>query len=212
MYKDKIHGNLIFIMGIPIQPGWCLHIETFPDNYHIKAWTKWLTFFKQHFQKHFLERKFFILHKISSKFVPQHSIDNKSANTCQAIKLELTHCPLRKFEWNFRYLIFQIISEIDGWAISWELALRWMSPDLTDDKSTLVQAMAWCRQATSHYLSQCWPGSLSPYGVTRPQWVNDDTVYWHKRYIYYTSGLNVLTHCGLVTSYPNRDLGQHWLR
>ena len=32
--------------------------------------------------------------------------------------------------------------------------------------------MAWCRQATSHYLSQCWPRSVSPYGVTRPQWVN----------------------------------------
>ena len=23
--------------------------------------------------------------------------------------------------------------------------------------------MAWCRQATSHYLSQCWPRFLSPY-------------------------------------------------
>ena len=44
--------------------------------------------------------------------------------------------------------------------------------DLTDDESTLVQVMAWCRQATSHYLSQCWLSSLSPYGVTRPQWVN----------------------------------------
>ena len=32
--------------------------------------------------------------------------------------------------------------------------------------------MAWCRQATSHYLSQCWPSSLSTYGVSRPQWVN----------------------------------------
>ena len=42
---------------------------------------------------------------------------------------------------------------------------------VTDDKSTLVQVMAWCRQATSHYLSQCWPSSLSPYGVTRPRWV-----------------------------------------
>ena len=31
--------------------------------------------------------------------------------------------------------------------------------------------MAWCRQATSHYLSQCWPRSLSPYDVIRPQWV-----------------------------------------
>ena len=40
-------------------------------------------------------------------------------------------------------------------------------PDLTDDKSTLVQVMVWCRQATSNYLSQCWPSFLSPYGVTR---------------------------------------------
>ena len=76
-----------------------------------------------------------------------------------------------KFEWHFRYLIFQIISVIDGWGISCELALRWMSLDLTDDKSTLVQVMAWCRQATSHYLSQYWPRSLSQYGVTRPQWI-----------------------------------------
>ena len=51
-------------------------------------------------------------------------------------------------------------------------AVRWMPWDLTNEKSTLVQVMAWCRQATSHYLSQCWPSSMSPYGVTRPQWVN----------------------------------------
>ena len=31
--------------------------------------------------------------------------------------------------------------------------------------------MAWCHQATSHYLNQCWPWSMLPYGVTRPQWV-----------------------------------------
>ena len=34
-----------------------------------------------------------------------------------------------------------------------------MPLDLTD-KSTLVQVMAWCRQATSHCLSQCWPRSI----------------------------------------------------
>ena len=58
-----------------------------------------------------------------------------------------------------------------GWGISYEIALRWMPLDLTNDKSTLVQVMVLCRQASSHYLSQCWPSSLSPYGVTRPQWV-----------------------------------------
>ena len=35
----------------------------------------------------------------------------------------------------------------------------------------LVQIMAWCRQATSHYLNHCWPRSMSPYSITRPQWV-----------------------------------------
>ena len=44
--------------------------------------------------------------------------------------------------------------------------------DLSGDKSTLVQVMAWRHQATSHYLNQCWPRSLPPYGITRPQWVN----------------------------------------
>ena len=32
--------------------------------------------------------------------------------------------------------------------------------------------MAWCCQAPSHYLSQCWPIFMSPYSFTRTQWVN----------------------------------------
>ena len=60
--------------------------------------------------------------------------------------------------------------------------VKWMPQMSFDAKSTLVRVMAWCRQATSHYLSQCrqatshymsqcWPNSLSPHGVNRPQWV-----------------------------------------
>ena len=77
-----------------------------------------------------------------------------------------------RFKWNFRWVLFKSITVIDGWDTCCEIALRRMSLDPINDKSTLVQVMAWCRQATSHYLSQCWPRSLSPYGVTRPQWVN----------------------------------------
>ena len=73
-----------------------------------------------------------------------------------------------KFQWNVGYVIFQEILVIDGC----EIALIRMSVDFTDDQSTLVQVMAWCRQATSHYLSQWWPRSLTPYGFTRPQWVD----------------------------------------
>ena len=39
------------------------------------------------------------------------------------------------------------------WGIFYEIAQIWMSLDLTDDQSTLVQVMAWCYQTTSHNLS-----------------------------------------------------------
>ena len=87
-------------------------------------------------------------------------------------------------------MVFKFILAIDGWDISHEISSRWMSLDLTDDKSALVQAMAWCRQATSHYLSQCWPRSVSPYGIIRPQWVNpchDFILGNTKRYLHFTS-------------------------
>ena len=57
-----------------------------------------------------------------------------------------------KFEWNFGHVIFKQILVINGWVISCEIALIWMSLDFTDEQSTLVQVMAWCHQATSHYL------------------------------------------------------------
>ena len=52
------------------------------------------------------------------------------------------------------------------------IAHRCLSQDLTDDKSTLVQVMAWCHQATSHYLNQCWSRSMPWHGTSKPQWVN----------------------------------------
>ena len=61
---------------------------------------------------------------------------------------------------------------IDDWYISCEIALRWLSLILTNDKSTLVQIMAWCCQATSQYLCQSWPRPPTPYGVTKPQSTN----------------------------------------
>ena len=49
-----------------------------------------------------------------------------------------------------------------------------------NEKSTSVPVMAWCRQATIHYLSQCWP-RYKPYGVTRSQWVNHYDIICHPR-------------------------------
>ena len=59
---------------------------------------------------------------------------------------------------------------IEFMSSSCETALRRM-PQNSFEWSTLVQVMAWCRQATSHYLRQRWARARSPYAVTRTQWV-----------------------------------------
>ena len=62
---------------------------------------------------------------------------------------------------------------MDTW---YEIALRWgwigldlfnevtvnIPQNIAYENSTSVQVMAWCHQATSHYLSQCWPSSFLP--------------------------------------------------
>ena len=112
-----------------------------------------------------------------------------------------------------------LISVTDGWGFSCEIAHRWMPLDLTDDKSTLVKVMAWCRQAISHYLSWCWPRCMSSYGVTRPRWAvstiqytprNMHTVFTllcfvvviHWLTFPYPSGL-LHWHCGNLTIVPS---------
>ena len=59
--------------------------------------------------------------------------------------------------------------------------------DLSDDESTLVKVMAWCHQATSHYLNQCWPRSVSSYGVTKLQWVK------HRLWVIQENYVNVVS-------------------
>ena len=46
-----------------------------------------------------------------------------------------------KFKRNFRHVIFKQILVIDGWGITCEISIIWMSLDFTDDQSTLIQVM-----------------------------------------------------------------------
>ena len=73
---------------------------------------------------------------------------------------------------NFKNVISKDMLWIRFMSMFCKVVPRWMPQNTFDDKSTLAQIMAWCHQAPSHYLSQCWPRSMLPYGVTRPQWVN----------------------------------------
>ena len=70
-----------------------------------------------------------------------------------------------------KLVIFKLISRKYILSIFNATALRWMPRVLTDDYSALIQVMAWCHQKTSHYLGQCWPRSMSPYGIM-PLWVS----------------------------------------
>ena len=117
--------------------------------------------------------------------------------------------------------IFNLVLLIGIFRSSRDNALRWMPQDRTDDKSTLVQVMAWCRQAPSHYLSQCWLSPLSPYGVARPQWVNSLVPGWCGSYfqnILFQLGLgfcllspsgHFFTRHGRPWSNPTLDIGQY---
>ena len=70
---------------------------------------------------------------------------------------------------NLQWVIFKLISRIDILNISWETAVSWMQHDLTDDQSTLVLVIAWCRRQ-----QDIWANVLCRHmaRVTRPQWVN----------------------------------------
>ena len=118
-------------------------------------------------------------------FCSYHKID------IYCIIADLTHWPLGNFN-EILDVIFKQILVFNGWGISCEIALIWMSLDFVDDQSTLVQVMAWCHQATSHYLNQYWPRSLSPYGVTRPQRVNSlrpSDASWRQAIIWTNAGI-----------------------
>ena len=55
----------------------------------------------------------------------------------------------------------QHLLQIQFMDIFCEIALSWMLKNTFDYRSTLVQVMTWCLQATSHYMSHCWPRNMS---------------------------------------------------
>ena len=82
---------------------------------------------------------------------------------------------------DFKSIIFKQMLQIKFMSNSCEIAPWWIPKNLFDDKSTLIYGMDWCRQATSHYRSQCWPRSMSPFGVTRLKMkmnAHEDSLYY----------------------------------
>ena len=69
----------------------------------------------------------------------------------------------------FESRIFNLITQNSSLGIHYEM---WMPYNLTNKKSTLVQVMAWCHQAASHYLNQCCHRSMLLNGAIRPGWIH----------------------------------------
>ena len=71
----------------------------------------------------------------------------------------------------FKNATFNLVLLISIFRYSYDDALRLMPWDLTEDKSPLLQIMAWCYQATSH----CWCRFMLLNRFTRPQWIKLNT-------------------------------------
>ena len=87
---------------------------------------------------------------------------NRQTSPCGIIRLFFKRRIISNFETHTTVLI------------SWVFSVKFPSGECHKISliviAILVQVMAWCRQVTSHYLNKCWPSSLTPYVVTRPQW------------------------------------------
>ena len=114
--------------------------------------------------------------------IPRFSVNKLSACTLCMMVTQLIYCPLRNLEVISQTCVFfkSILQMISKLSTSWEICLRWVPQNPIIDKSTLVQVMAWWCQATSHYMSQCWPRYIisgHKYGITRAQWVKHKLVF-----------------------------------
>ena len=74
-------------------------------------------------------------------------------------------------ESSFRNMLSKLIVQISSKDTCYEIILCWMPQNLTIKKSQLIQVMDWCSQATNYHLSQFWPKSVLPYGITGAQWI-----------------------------------------
>ena len=61
-----------------------------------------------------------------------------------------------KSGYDFKSTIFKLVLLTGMFSSPYDYVIRWITWELTDDKSTLVQVMAWGGQVTGHFLSQPW--------------------------------------------------------
>ena len=123
----------------------------------------------------------------TGRSTPMPSKDAYTNQVATALKLKYHHfdenCPQWQHQKLSNWLLFQFsqwqtfLSKSFEWmnrlhrhhrntaCILIKLSLKFITQSQTDNKSALLQAMAWCCQATS----QWWPWLMWPYYITKPQ-------------------------------------------
>ena len=72
----------------------------------------------------------------------------------------------------FENEVYKHILRIDMFSMPQEFSL--MTLPQSRKWLYMVQIMDWCWKASSHYLKQCRPGFVTPYGVITLQWRHND--------------------------------------
>ena len=75
-----------------------------------------------------------------------------------------------------------------------KILLKFVHMGQIANKSPLVQVLVWYHHAPNQYLDQCWPKSMMPHDITRPQWVKGAT--WQKP----MGPLKTVASCGVSES------------
>ena len=79
--------------------------------------------------------------------------------------------PLWQIWMRFYKCNFHCCLPISIFRYIYDNVLSWILRVLTDDYSKVVQVLAYCCQATRHYLNQYWPRLMPPYGNTRHKYL-----------------------------------------
>ena len=94
----------------------------------------------------------------------RHLISNTNHITRWGIKFPPAESRIntRGSGWKCESVVSEYVSQIVPMSSSCEIAMRQMPQNILDDKSTIVQVLAFCCQTTNRRLSQYWASSMSP--------------------------------------------------
>ena len=160
------------------------YIYTRPERDHQQTqwWLHWVRFFSKcslpinNFKSSFFDQMLFftMVNKISWNFSALNFVDGLVWTTYQPQSIRAKRTSVKVIAYRIMLYLLNGDELIGIWYNDGRFQLKMhieaiLTEDFAADKSTLAEIMAWCRQATGNYLSQCSQWYMIPCGVTVPQ-------------------------------------------